>query len=93
MKRLEKDHCLFISFNPTEHVAVTRSGNLLDNIAQKEKPAEDLFLFFANEEGSLLRIREQEYEILKKFSPQSPLDEELKRLVSEYFLSQKGNLS
>jgi hypothetical protein len=93
MKRLEKDNCLFISFNPAEHVAITLPGSMLDNIAQKENPPEDMFLFFANEKGSLLRVREPEYEILKKFPPQSPFDEELKKLVSEYFLSKKEKLS
>ena len=87
MKRLEQDGCVFISLNPAEHVAVTLPGSMLDHINVAGVAKEDQFVFFANAEGSLLRIKKGEYEILKSFPPQSAFDEQLKKLVSEYYLT------
>ena len=78
---------LFVSLNPAEHVAVTLPGSMLDEVGRSGLAQAEHFVFFANEEGSLLRIGPAEYEILKNFSPRSPFDEQLKRLVSEHYLS------
>ena len=78
---------LFISFNPAEHVAVTLPGSMLDDIHKSGKALDDQFVFFANEDGSLLRVGQAEYELMRSFSPKSAFDEQLKALVSEYFLS------
>lgn len=86
MNSFVHDNCLFVSLNPAEHVAVTLPGSLLDLINKAGGGTEDQFLFFANKEGSLLRIRQEEYEIMKKFPPQSPFDEELKKIVCGHFL-------
>jgi hypothetical protein len=90
MKALVQDHVLFISLNPAEHVALTLPGSMLDAVNKSGKATADDFLFFANKDGSLLRIRHSEYKILKSFAPQSPFDEALKKLVSEYFLVQES---
>ena len=87
MKSYEHNGSLFISLNPAEHVAVTLPGSMLDELHKARVATNDQFVFFANEEGSLLRLSREEYEILKKFTPRSPFDEQLKRLVSEYYLS------
>jgi len=87
MKSYAHSGSLFISLNPAEHVAVTLPESMLDEVQKSGEAKEDQFVFFSNEEGSLLRINKEEYEILRKFTPRSPFDEQLKRLVSEHFLS------
>lgn len=78
---------LFVSLNPAEHIAVTLPGGMLDSIQKSGLAREDQFVFFTSEEGSLLRIDREEYELLKKFPPLSPFDENLKKLVSEYYIT------
>lgn len=68
-------------------MAVTLAGSMLDDVQKSGETKDDQFVFFANEEGSLLRINPADYEILKRFTPRSPFDEQLKRLVSEHYLS------
>lgn len=88
MKSFVHSDTLFISLNPAEHVAITLPGSMLDEVGQSGRAGSEHFVFFANEEGSLLRINSPEYEILKSFTPRSPFDEQLKKLISEHFLSQ-----
>ena len=90
MKSYEHSGWLFISLNPSEHVAITLPGSMLDDLYQSGKTTEDMFLFFANDKGSLLKIGDREYELLRKFSPKSPFDEQLKQLVSEFFLAKEA---
>lgn len=87
MNHYAKENTLFISLNPAEHVAVTLPGSMLDEVGRSGRAANDQFVFFANEEGSLLRIGQIEYQILKEFPPQSPFDEQLKRIINEFYLS------
>jgi len=82
-----KDDTLFVSLNPAEHVAITLPGSMLDEVSNSGRAADDQFVFFANEDGSLLRINQAEYRILKDFHPQSPFDEQLKRIINEFYLS------
>ena len=88
MKAYEHSGTLFVSLNPSEHVAVTLPGSMLDDLYQSGKATEDMFVFFANEQGSLLRVGVAEYELLRAFTPKSPFDEQLKQLVSGHFLAQ-----
>lgn len=88
MKSYAHSGSLFVSLNQAEHVALTLPGGMLDDVHQSGQATEDQFVFFANEEGSLLRINKPDYEILKKFAPRSSFDEQLKRLASEFFLTQ-----
>ena len=78
---------LFISLNPAEHVALTLPGSMLDEVYKSGQAKEDEFVFFANEEGSLLRVSRGEYTILKKFPPRSPFDEQLKQLLAEHYIA------
>lgn len=66
-------------------MAVTLPGGMLDTVHKSGQAKEDQFVFFVEEKGTLLRIGAGEYEILKRFPPRSPFDEELKKLVSEQF--------
>jgi len=88
VKSFSHSGTLFISLNPAEHVAVTLPSSMLAQLHASGRAREDQFVFFANQEGSLLRIDSDEYNILKDFPPQSPFDEQLKKLISEHFLSQ-----
>ncbi len=88
MQPFPHDGVLFVSLNPAEHVAVTLPGSMLDELYKAGQTTDEQFVFFANKEGSLLRIGPEEYAILKKFTPRSPFDEQLKRLASEYYLAQ-----
>lgn len=87
MKSYAHNGTLFVSLNPAEHVALTLPGGMLDDIQKSGRVNEDQFVFFANDDGSLLRINPADYEILKTFEPRSSFDEQLKRLASEHFLS------
>jgi|GEM_PF-2149375 hypothetical protein len=87
MKTYEHSGVLFVSLNAAEHVALTLPEGMLDDINKAGVAREDQFMFFANEEGSLLRISREEYEIQRKFPPKSPFDEQLKKLLSEHFLA------
>jgi hypothetical protein len=87
MTRYEHDGLLFISLNPAEHVALTLPGGMLDELYKSGRVADDQFVFFTNEQGSLLRVGEAEYQLLRECPPHSPFDETLKRLISEHYLS------
>jgi len=87
VKLYEHNGTLFVSLNPAEHVALTLPGGMLDDISKSGLARDDQFMFFANEEGSLLRVSRPEYDIQRKFPPKSPFDEQLKKLLSEHFLT------